>query len=60
MAFENHIESLRKKHAHLDRMLREEEARPGSDDLVLHRLKLQKLSLKDEIERLLHGERVAA
>jgi hypothetical protein len=56
MAFKNHIESLKKKHAHLDQMLQEEEARPSSDDLVLHQLKLQKLSLKDEIERLIQGE----
>jgi hypothetical protein len=60
MAFENHIESLKKKHARLDQMLREEEARPGADDMVLHRLKLQKLSLKDEIQSLLHGQRIAA
>ncbi len=60
MAFQNHIEALKKKHARLDQMLREEEGRPAADDLVLHRLKLQKLNLKDEIERLLHGERIAA
>ncbi len=60
MAFENHIESLKKKHARLDRMLHEEETRPSADDLVLHRLKLEKLKLKDEIERLLHDQRVAA
>jgi hypothetical protein len=60
MAFESHIEFLKKKHARLDHMLREEQARPAPDDLVLHRLKSEKLGLKDEIERLLHGARVAA
>ena len=60
MALENHVESLKKKHARIDQMLREEEGRPGADALVLHRLKSQKLSLKDEIERLLHGQRIAA
>ncbi len=60
MALENHIDSLKKRHARLDQMIREEEAHPGADDLNLHRLKSQKLSLKDEIERLLHGQRVAA
>ena len=60
MALEQHITSLKLKHARIDQMLRAEEARPGSDDLVLHRLKAQKLVLKDEIERLLHGHRVAA
>jgi hypothetical protein len=60
MAFENHITMLKKKHARIDSMLQEEEARPSADDLVIHRLKLQKLGIKDEIERLLHGDRVAA
>ncbi len=60
MALENHIESLKKKHARIDQMLREEETRLGADDLVLHKLKSQKLVLKDEIERLLHGHRIAA
>ncbi len=60
MALDNHIESLKKKHARIDQMLHEEEARPGADITVLHRLKSQKLGLKDEIERLLHGHRVAA
>jgi len=60
MALDNHIESLRKKHARIDQMLHEEETRPGADDLVIHRLKSQKLGVKDEIERLLHGQRVAA
>lgn len=60
MALDNHIESLKKKHARLDQMLREEETRPGADVSVLHRLKTQKLLLKDQIERLLHGHRIAA
>ncbi|MGB9152174.1 MAG: DUF465 domain-containing protein [Alphaproteobacteria bacterium] len=60
MALDSHIESLKKKHARIDQMLRDEESRPGADDLVLHRLKTQKLGLKDEIERLLHGHRLAA
>lgn len=60
MALDNYIESLKKKHARIDQMLREEEVRPGADVVVLHRLKSQKLSLKDQIERLLHGHRVAA
>ena len=60
MALDNYIESLKKKHARIDQMLREEEIRPGADVVVLHRLKSQKLGLKDQIERLLHGHRVAA
>jgi hypothetical protein len=60
MALEKHIESLKRKHARIDQMLREEEIRPGADHAVIHRLKSQKLGLKDEIERLLHGHRIAA
>jgi hypothetical protein len=60
MALENRIDSLKQRHARIDQMLREEEARLGADDLVIHRLKAQKLGVKDEIERLLHGQRVAA
>ena len=60
MALENRIESLKQKHARLDQMLHQEEARVGADDGVIHHLKLQKLDVKDEIERLLHGHRIAA
>ncbi len=60
MALVNHIESLKMKHARIDQMLREEEAHPGADDLVIHRLKTQKLGVKDEIERLLHSQQIAA
>ncbi len=60
MALENRIEALRKKHADIDQILAEENARIAADNVFLHRLKSQKLSLKDEIERLLHDEQQAA
>jgi hypothetical protein len=60
MALDSHIESLKRKHAHIDHMLHEESIRPGADETVLHRLKTQKLVIKDEIERLTHNHRVAA
>ena len=60
MALENRIESLKKKHADIDRQLREESIRAGADPLVLNRLKSLKLGLKDEIERLLQDGRAAA
>jgi hypothetical protein len=60
MALENHIESLKHKHARIDQKLREEEAHIGADDLVVQRLKSEKLRVKDEIEMLLHGQRIAA
>ncbi|MDR3450990.1 MAG: DUF465 domain-containing protein [Alphaproteobacteria bacterium] len=52
MALENHIESLKKQHARMKEMVREEEAHPAADDTLLHRLKSKKLALKDEIQRL--------
>jgi len=60
MALKNRIDSLKQRHSRLDQIIHEEESRLGADDLVLHRLKQQKLGLKDEIERLLHGQREAA
>ena len=54
MALAQRIESLRKRHAHIDSMLHEEELHLGSDDLSLRKLKSLKLFLKDEIERLTH------
>ncbi|MDE1900694.1 MAG: YdcH family protein [Alphaproteobacteria bacterium] len=60
MALENRIDSLKKQHARLDQMLRAEEARAGGDEIAIHRLKQQKLAVKDQIEFLLHGAREAA
>ena len=48
------IESLRSKHAHLEQRLHEEEIRPHPDEALIHRLKKEKLEIKDEIERLQH------
>ena len=53
MALAHRIDSLRKRHAYIDRMLHEEEHHLGADDMVLRRLKSLKLFLKDEIERLM-------
>lgn len=52
MSVAAHLEELSEKHKMLDRMIAEEVARPGSDDLEILRLKQEKLKLKDEIERL--------
>ena len=60
MALENRIEALRKKHADLDHQLHEESVRVSADPLVINRLKSLKLSVKDEIERLLPDNRAAA
>lgn len=60
MALENRIEALKKKHADIDQQLREKSLGMGEDHLVLSRLKSLKLSVKDEIERLVHDQSVAA
>jgi len=60
MALEDRLEALKKKHADLDRQLREESLRISSDQLVLNRLKSLKLGIKDEIERLTKTEKAVA
>ena len=52
MALAAHIAELAEKHKLLKRRIEEEDARPGSDDAEIHRLKLEKLKLKDEIAHL--------
>ncbi|HWK39319.1 MAG TPA: DUF465 domain-containing protein [Hyphomicrobium sp.] len=52
MALVAHIAELTEKHRLLERRIEEEVSRPGSDDLEIQRLKLQKLKLKDQITRL--------
>ena len=48
------IESLRVRHADLDRQLESERQRPLPDDDVLAGLKRQKLAIKDQISQLEH------
>lgn len=60
MALEDHIEALKKKHADIDQQLREQVVRAGVDPLSISRLKALKLSIKDEIERLMKDRRVRA
>ena len=52
MALGAHLAELAEKHRILKRKIEEEVARPGSDDLEIHRLKVEKLKIKDEIARL--------
>lgn len=46
------LRSLEERHAALERQIGEEDARPKPDETSLTRLKLEKLRLKEEIERL--------
>lgn len=53
MAVQQRIESLKKRHTEIDMLLAAEGTRPAPDDALLHKLKRQKLILKDELARLL-------
>ncbi len=52
MSLESHIEVLKERHASLDTRIHEEDCRPKPDDGAISRLKLEKLRLKEEMERL--------
>jgi len=52
MSVEDHIESLKKKHADLDLALEDENSRPMPNTAAIKDLKRQKLAIKDEIARL--------
>ncbi len=56
MALVAHLSALAEKHRVLKRKIENEVARPGSDDLEIHRLKVEKLKIKDEIARLQQDE----
>lgn len=46
---QSHLDALNKKHKLLEEQLREYEASPSVDDIVLQQLKKEKLAVKDEI-----------
>jgi hypothetical protein len=52
MSMQEHLLSLKGKHASLDRELLHEMQRPHPDQTLCSRLKRQKLRIKDEILRL--------
>ena len=52
MTPEPRLRSLKDRHANLERRIDEEGARPRPDSTALQRLKLEKLRLREEIERL--------
>jgi hypothetical protein len=54
MSLQSHIEVLKERHANLDTRIHEEDCRPRPDDGEISRLKLEKLRLKEEMERLRH------
>ena len=52
MSLEAHIRELEAKHQRLEEEIEELMAHPSVDDLEIKKLKLEKLHLKEEIERL--------
>jgi hypothetical protein len=56
MTLQSRIDSLRSRHAELESRLAEEDQRPRPDADVMLRLKLEKLRLKEEMERLRSAE----
>ena len=52
MSLEARMESLKGRHASLENRIHDEDTRPRPDGDALNRLKLEKLRLKEEMERL--------
>jgi len=52
MTIESRVFALRSKHADLDRILAYEQHRPAPDTIMIKKLKIEKLRIKEEIERL--------
>jgi hypothetical protein len=52
MTLQSHIEALKDRHASLETRIADEDHRPRPDTEALARLKLEKLRLKEEMERL--------
>lgn len=52
MSLGSHLTELRKKHQALSDVIETEQRHPASDDLNIKQLKLRKLHIKEEIERL--------
>ncbi|HEY6430853.1 MAG TPA: YdcH family protein [Acetobacteraceae bacterium] len=52
MTLQTRLESLQERHASLEMRIADEDQRPRPDTDVLMRLKVEKLRVKEEIERL--------
>jgi hypothetical protein len=52
MSLENRLDALRERHASLELRIADEDQRPKPDSDTLTRLKIEKLRVKEEIERL--------
>lgn len=59
MSIESHLNELVRRHQAIEEAILAEESHPGSDDVRIHELKIKKLHLKDQIEKLKHGTEAA-
>ncbi len=55
MNLQSRLESLKSRHASLDSRIIDEDHRPRPDNDVLAKLKLEKLRLKEEMDRIKPG-----
>ena len=58
MSMQSHLAELEKRHQALEDEISECLLHPGTDDLTIVELKRRKLQVKEEIERLRHGDSV--
>jgi hypothetical protein len=58
MSLQSHLAELEKKHQALEEQINDCLVHPATDDLKVVELKRRKLYVKDEIERIRHGESV--
>ena len=58
MAIESHLAELERRHEALEQEINDARAHLSADDLQIVHLKRRKLHVKDEMERLRHGELV--
>ncbi|WP_084536944.1 YdcH family protein [Azospirillum halopraeferens] len=54
MSVESHIAALRQRHADLDDKIRREETHAAYNSVEVKRMKMEKLHVKEEIDRLSH------
>ena len=52
MSLQAHFEALKERHAALELRIADEDQRPRPDSETLTRLKIEKLRVKEEMERL--------
>jgi hypothetical protein len=52
MTLQAHLDTLKERHAALELRIADEDQRPRPDTETLTRLKIEKLHVKEEIERL--------